>query len=94
MTGFALSLDDLAVLADRDLPELAGLLSAPSGVLRTVNSLGPTAGDTTTAAVHSAYVTHIDALSAGQQRLCDAIVETAETLREIIGLYRRADGQQ
>ncbi|MGW5051701.1 hypothetical protein [Actinokineospora sp. NPDC004072] len=92
-SGFALSLDDLDTLANSDLPELAGLMAAPISALAGFASFGPIGDSAESAGTHEVYAAHVELLTTRQRRLYAAIDETAEALREIITLYRRADGQ-
>ncbi|UVS80141.1 hypothetical protein [Actinokineospora sp. UTMC 2448] len=92
-SGFGLHLNELDRLANQELPLLAEMMAEPIPALAAFHDFGPTHNCPEAGAVTRAHSAHLDLISSRQRQVCDAIDETAGTLREIIALYRRADGQ-
>jgi hypothetical protein len=91
--GFEIDLAEAQKAADTSLPNLAAHLRGPAAVLRSHEGLGP--GDELDAVRHvqGVYAAYTDVLADRLRKGCDVIDVTAQTLRDIITVYRRADGQ-
>lgn len=92
--GFAVELGELETIAKVYLPQAAAALRVPIGVITAHEGL---AGPGRLSAMfpmedeYAAFTTSIG----NQQRIgCERIDETVEALREVVELYRRADGQR
>lgn len=92
-TGFQVHLDELEHGATTVLPRVADILRPPAKVLSIHEGLGGPTATREATGVQETYAAYMDFLAARQNRLCDAVGETAEALRQIVELYRRADGQ-
>jgi hypothetical protein len=92
-TGFEIDLAEAQKAADLSLPNLAAHLRGPAAILRSHEGLGP--GDELEAIRHvqGVYAAYTDVLADRLRKSCDIIDTTALTLRDIITVYRRADGQ-
>lgn len=92
-SSFEAELDFLAPVAREVLPRIAEVLRTQRAALTTHEGLeGPGAFD----AVHSmerAYADYTDLLGTRLWLGAERIDDTAEALRNIIDLYRKADGQ-
>ncbi|GAB2779538.1 hypothetical protein [Amycolatopsis magusensis] len=92
--GFTVVLDELARVADQAFPELAEIIGRQIAVLNSHEGLhGPGGGLPLVAHYQSTYVNYTDEIAARQRRGVEVVLATAEALRRIVGLYRRADGQ-
>lgn len=92
--GFRVDLEELRRAADESLPALAEVLRAQVPVLNAHEGLhGP--GGRLPAAVgfQIAYAEYTDAIAARQRLGCSLVNATAEALRGIVTVYKRADGQ-
>ena len=92
--GFRIDLAEAQKAADTSLPNLAAALRGPIPVLNAHEGLGGPGGDL--AAVRSvqfAYAVYTDVLADRLRKGCAAIDATAQALRDILTVYRRADGQ-
>lgn len=65
----------------------------PAAVLAAHEGLGGPGVVEEAARAQMAYAYFMDTLAARQRRTCEALDEMAEAMRDIVALYRRADGQ-
>jgi hypothetical protein len=92
--GFAIDLTEAQKAADTSLPNLAAHLRGPIAVLFSHEGLGGPGGDLEAVrSVQGVYAAYTDVLANRLRKGCDIIDTTAQTLRDIITVYRRADGQ-
>jgi hypothetical protein len=93
MDEFEVNLPELEKIANQHLPSVAAALRAPANVLMAHEGLeGPGRLDAVYA-IEGAYAHFTDSVGIRQRTGCDRIDATAEALRNIADLYRRADGQ-
>jgi hypothetical protein len=93
-TGFEIDLAEAQKAADIALPTLANHLRGPANVLASHEGLHGPGGDLEAVRnVQRIYATYTDVLAERLRKGCDAIDTTAQTLRDIVTVYRRADGQ-
>ncbi|HEV2780834.1 MAG TPA: hypothetical protein VGX25_15725 [Actinophytocola sp.] len=91
--GFELDLTDLEPVAHSVLPDLAtGLRKSIATILTYDSVAGPGRFDPVYR-VEGAYQAFADLIGDRLAVGCDRIDATARALREVIALYRRADGQ-
>lgn len=92
--GFAIDVYEAQAAADTSLPALAQHLRGQVGVLMSHEGLhGPGGNIPAVAHVQQVYADYTDVLGGQLRQGCDVIDATAQALREIVDLYRRADGQ-
>lgn len=93
-TGFQIDLTDAQNAADISLPNLADHLRGPVSVLFSHEGLHGPGGDLQAVRhVQGVYARYTDVLAERLRHGCDVIDATARTLRDIVTVYRRADGQ-
>jgi hypothetical protein len=91
--GFKVNLPELESIAVQHLPAVANALRGPATVVLTHEGLeGPGQFDPVYA-MERAYAHFTDSVGIRQRTGCDRIDQTAQALKEIVDLYRRADGQ-
>ncbi|ALG07363.1 hypothetical protein [Kibdelosporangium phytohabitans] len=92
--GFEIDLADAQKAADVALPNLANHLRGPVTVLFSHEGLhGPGGNMPAVDNVQSVYAHYTDALAERLRHGREVIDATARTLRDIVTVYRRADGQ-
>jgi hypothetical protein len=92
--GFRIDLAEAQKAADTSLPNLAAALRGPIPVLNAHEGLTGPGGDLdSTRAVQGAYAAYTDVLADRLRKGCQVIDMTAEALRDILTVYRRADGR-
>jgi hypothetical protein len=92
--GFAVDIYEAQKAAEASLPNLAGHLRSQVSVLMSHEGLHGSGGNIPAVAnVQQVYAGYTDVLGEQLRRGCDVIDGTAQALREIVALYRRADGQ-
>jgi hypothetical protein len=93
--GFKVNLDELQRVADEAFPALADVMRTQLPVLNAHEGLhGPGGSLTEVAAFQLAYASYSDEIAARQKHGCEVADVTATAARDIVGLYRRADGQR
>ena len=93
-SGFQIDLAEAQKVADTSLPNLAGHLRGPAAVLCSHEGLdGPGGYLEAVRHVQGVYAGYTDVLAERLRHGCDVIDATAYTLRDIVTVYRRADGQ-
>lgn len=93
-TGFEIDLTEAQKAADTSLPNLAAHLRGPVAVLFAHEGLhGPGGYLPAVQNVQNVYASYTDVLAGKLRQGCDVIDLTAKTLRDIVTVYRRADGQ-
>ena len=92
--GFRIDLAEAQKAADTSLPNLAAALRGPIPVLNAHEGLTGPGGDLdSTRAAQGAYAAYTDVLADRLRKGCQVIDTTAQALRDILAVYRRADGQ-
>ncbi len=91
--AFAADVNDLDEIANKFLPNAAALLRAPVSVIMAHEGLEGRGGFQAVFDMEAAYANFTDSVGRRQALGCERIDQTATALREIIALYRRADGQ-
>ncbi|WP_258907805.1 hypothetical protein [Actinokineospora sp. UTMC 2448] len=86
-------MDGLEEIANRFLPAVAECLRHPIGVITAHEGLEASGHFSLADSLQQTYAHFTDVIGGRQRIGADRVDETAHTLREIIGLYRRADGQ-
>lgn len=93
-SGFAIDLNEAQKAAEQSLPNLAAHLRGPVAVLLSHEGLhGPGGYLQAVRNVQGVYAGYTDVLADRLRRGCAVIDATAEALRDIVQVYRRADGQ-
>jgi hypothetical protein len=93
-TGFEIDLAEARKAADTSLPNLAAHLRGPIAVLRSHEGLHGPGGDLDAVRnMQGVYAAYTDMLADRLHKGTDVIDVTAQTLRDIVTVYRRADGQ-
>jgi hypothetical protein len=99
-TGFSVDLDQVeeaCKLNRGSLPTAVGELRNPIAEIRTFESWNTTpeaaVGFVSFHEMMALYEDFCESLAQRQIRACDIMDDTAETLREIVAVYRRVDGQ-
>ncbi|WP_132121098.1 hypothetical protein [Actinocrispum wychmicini] len=93
MDTFEVDLSALDKIAAQDLPAIATALRGIANVVTTHEGLeGPGHLDAVYA-MEGAYAHFTDSVGNRQRIACDRIDATANALRDVVNLYRRADGQ-
>ena len=91
--GFDVDLVELEKTANGYLPAAVEALRGPIAVITSHEGLEGPGKFAEVGAMEYAYAAFTDDIG-GQQRIgCERIEATAQALREIIALYRKADGQ-
>lgn len=93
MDKFRVHLPELEEIATQDLPAVANALRAPANVLVAHEGLEGPGQLQAVYAMEGAYAHFTDSVAARHRTGSDRIDATAEALRDIVELYRRADGQ-
>jgi hypothetical protein len=94
--GFTVQLDEMELAAKAEtgsIPQAAASLRKPVSDLRQFDSLTGSGHFDPVYDAHGAYESYIELVAQRQAKACDIIDASAESLREIIALYRRVDGQ-
>ncbi|MBC6448067.1 hypothetical protein [Actinokineospora xionganensis] len=91
--AFAVELNALDEIANKFLPNAASALRAPVEIITAHEGLEGPGRLQAVYDMEGAYANFTDSIGHRQSRGCDRIDETAQALRDIIALYRRADGQ-
>lgn len=92
MSGFTVQLDEAQKAADVHLPAAADHIREPMGVLRAHEGFGGSEGGASTKA-QRAYAGVTDYLAGHLEKGAQVTEGIAQALRDILDLYRRADGQ-
>jgi hypothetical protein len=88
--NFRTDLDQLAAVADVDLPELHDSLRHQVAAHHKFDGVSP---PTMSPGIDSAFYAMNGTLCDRMQKACAVIEETAKALHDIAHLYKRADGQ-
>lgn len=91
--AFAVELNALDEIANKFLPNAAAALREPVRVITAHEGLEGPGRLQAVYDMEGAYANLTDSIGNRQSFGCDRIDETAQALRDIIALYRRADGQ-
>lgn len=92
--GFQIDLTEAQKAADSSLPTLADHLRGPVNVLFSHEGLHGPGGDLKAVRhVQGVYAGYTDVLAERLRKACEVIDANAQALRDIITVYRRADGQ-
>lgn len=92
--GFQIDLAEAQKVADVALPNLANHLRGPVSVLFSHEGLHGPGGDLQAVRhVQGVYARYTDVLAERLRHGCDVIDATSQRLREVVMIYRRADGQ-
>jgi hypothetical protein len=91
--GFDLDLKDLEPVANTVLPEVAAALGPSATTILTYDALDGPGHFDAVSSVEGAYEAFTDVIGKRLVIGGDRIRATSQALREVIALYRRADGQ-
>jgi hypothetical protein len=91
--GFTFHVNEAEKAVKESLPAVAQLLSSSASELVTRDWMGGTGYVEDAGRTQDVYYMYLDMLGRRQFRVGGIVHDTADTLQEIINLYRRADGQ-
>jgi hypothetical protein len=91
--GFRIHLPELERIATQHLPAVAQALRGPADVVMSHEGLEGPGRFGAVYAMEGAYARYTDSVGIRQRTGAERIEQTAIALRNIVNLYRRADGQ-
>lgn len=91
--GFTFHLNEAEKAVTKSLPAAAELLNQSASAVSGQDWLGGSGRVDQAATAQYGYLRYKDLLARRQCQVMDSALSTAEALREVIEVYRRADGQ-
>ncbi|MCE7003205.1 hypothetical protein LWC34_10230 [Kibdelosporangium philippinense] len=91
--GFRVALDELQRVGDQALPALRDIMAVQLPILTSHEGLGGPGRLEEVGAYQVTYARFTDEIAARQKHGAEVVDATAQAVKSIVALYRRADGQ-